>query len=168
MIFSPNSCLVLLIQLTMAISAVKSAYVIHDNINELLYGKKKLNNTQTTTIEPPKKLAFTDNNFADEVSESVRSFGVKVSTEKTSSSFSCSDKEDDKHYEHEDCKKYWHCLYVGSIFQTALERKCPLGTMFHPLLGTCELSTIVSSLFCFFILKKLIQSIYFCYLKVEL
>jgi hypothetical protein len=59
--------------------------------------------------------------------------------------FSCSDKEDDKHYEHVDCKKYWHCLYVGTIFETALERKCPLGTMYHPMFLKCELSTIVSA-----------------------
>lgn len=55
----------------------------------------------------------------------------------------CADKEDDGHYEHEDCRKYWHCLYVGTIFQSRVERKCPIGTMFHPFLGQCEISTAV-------------------------
>ena len=58
--------------------------------------------------------------------------------------FSCRDKEDEGHYEHTDCKKYWHCLYVGTIFETALERKCPVGTMFHPIGRVCEISTLVS------------------------
>jgi hypothetical protein len=145
MLFASNSCLIVLVQLAVAISAVMSAYVIHDNINELLYGKSKQQLKPTTGV--PKRFVFNENNYMDQISDSVRTFGVKVTTEKStaSGSFSCSDKEDDRHYEHEDCKKYWHCLYVGSIFQTALERKCPPGTMFHPLLSTCELSTIVSS-----------------------
>lgn len=58
--------------------------------------------------------------------------------------YDCQDKQDDGYYEHEDCHKYWHCLYVGTIFQNALERKCPIGTMFHPLQGECEISTFVS------------------------
>ena len=60
------------------------------------------------------------------------------------SKYSCADKEDDGHYEHVDCKKYWHCLYVGTIFEYALERKCPVGTMFHPIQRVCEISTVVS------------------------
>ena len=69
-------------------------------------------------------------------------FWLTTSTTKTPDNF-CIDKEDDGLYEHEDCKKYWHCLYVGTIFQSAVERKCPIGTMFHPLMGQCEISTVV-------------------------
>ena len=59
----------------------------------------------------------------------------------------CQGKEDDSQHEHfENCHKYWHCLYVGTIFETALERKCPVGTMFHPILRKCEISTFVSAL----------------------
>jgi hypothetical protein len=58
--------------------------------------------------------------------------------------FICSDKENDMIYEHTDCHKYWHCLYVGTVFELALERKCPVGTMFHRLSGTCEISTMVT------------------------
>lgn len=59
--------------------------------------------------------------------------------------FSCQDKDDEGHYEHPDCRKYWHCLYVGTIFETALERKCPMGTMFQPVTRVCEISTMVGS-----------------------
>lgn len=69
----------------------------------------------------------------------------KISTSnKKPVKFSCTDKEDEGHYEHTDCKKYWHCLYVGTIFENALERKCPIGTMFHPIERVCEISTMVS------------------------
>jgi hypothetical protein len=58
--------------------------------------------------------------------------------------FTCTDKEDESYHEHLDCRKYWHCLYVGTIFQSALERRCPIGTMFHPIYKKCEISTMVS------------------------
>jgi hypothetical protein len=70
-------------------------------------------------------------------------FWLTTSTKKTPDNY-CDDKEDDGLYENENCKKYWHCLYVGTIFQSAVERKCPIGTMFHPLIGQCEISTVVS------------------------
>lgn len=57
--------------------------------------------------------------------------------------FSCNDKEDEGHYVHQDCRKYWHCLYVGTVFEAALERKCPAGTMFHPIQRACEISSMV-------------------------
>jgi len=46
-----------------------------------------------------------------------------VDASKKTSKYSCRDKEDEGHYEHEECRKYWHCLYVGTIFEYALERK---------------------------------------------
>lgn len=62
--------------------------------------------------------------------------------------YSCRNKEDDGYYEHViNCHKYWHCLYVDTIFERAFERKCPIGTMFHPLLRSCEISTMVLLLF---------------------
>jgi hypothetical protein len=64
--------------------------------------------------------------------------------------YSCSGKEDEGHYEHPDCKKYWQCLYVGTIFESALERKCPIGTMFHPIERICEISTMVGGLFFYY------------------
>ena len=86
---------------------------------------------------------------------------VATISKKKAPKYSCADKEDDGHYEHIDCKKYWHCLYVGTIFEYALERKCPIGTMFHPLQRVCEISTVVISehlffFFSFFILYKLL------------
>ena len=37
--------------------------------------------------------------------------------------YSCHNKEDDGYYEHEEsCHKYWHCLYVDTIFERAFER----------------------------------------------
>lgn len=64
-------------------------------------------------------------------------------TKKQVPKYSCAGKEDEGHYEHSDCKKYWQCLYVGTIFETAVERKCPIGTMFHPIERVCEISTMV-------------------------
>jgi hypothetical protein len=46
-----------------------------------------------------------------------------VDASKKTAKYSCRDKEDEGHYEHEECRKYWHCLYVGTIFEYALERK---------------------------------------------
>lgn len=48
---------------------------------------------------------------------------VDVDASKKISKYSCRDKEDEGHYEHVECRKYWHCLYVGTIFEYALERK---------------------------------------------
>ena len=69
---------------------------------------------------------------------------IDVDATKKSSKYSCRDKEDEGHYVHVECRKYWHCLYVGTIFEYALERKCPVGTMFHPVERVCEISTMVS------------------------
>ena len=70
----------------------------------------------------------------------------KQATKKPAVKYSCGGKEDEGHYEHPDCKKYWQCLYVGTIFETAVERKCPIGTMFHPIERVCEISTMVGFL----------------------
>ena len=67
-----------------------------------------------------------------------------TTTTKKAPDYYCDDKEDDGLYEHDDCRKYWHCLYVGTIFQSPVERKCPIGTMFQSLMGQCEISTVVS------------------------
>lgn len=90
-----------------------------------------------------KRLLFTTRMAQQQPPVAMLNMVEDTTLQAPSSHFSCSDKEDDKHYEHVDCRKYWHCLYVGSIFQTALERKCPMGTMFHPIFKSCELSTIV-------------------------
>ena len=79
----------------------------------------------------------------DDAADSLLTTPPMVSNRKKSN-YSCADTEDDGHYEHVDCKKYWHCLYVGTIFEYALERKCPVGTMFHPVQRVCEISTVVS------------------------
>jgi hypothetical protein len=126
--------------------------VVHENINELLYGKNyKSRTTASSPVGIPKRLIISDTALFDDhiVSDATTNHHVKSRVTElpiSATTFSCSDKEDDQHYEHLDCKKYWHCLYVGSIFQTALERKCPPGTMFHPISSTCELSTIVTDL----------------------
>jgi hypothetical protein len=85
----------------------------------------------------PKRL-----NTINNINNNKHIFWLTTSTTKTPDNF-CIDKEDDGLYEHDDCKKYWHCLYVGTIFQSAVERKCPIGTMFHPLMSQCEISTVV-------------------------
>ena len=73
----------------------------------------------------------------------------KQATKKPAVKYSCVGKDDEGHYEHPDCKKYWQCLYVGTIFETAVERKCPIGTMFHPIERVCEISTMVGFYYSF-------------------
>ena len=90
----------------------------------------------------PTHKTFLDYNKKFNNNQNRNLFWFTTATKKTPDQF-CIDKEDDGLYEHDECKKYWHCLYVGTIFQSAVERKCPIGTMFHPLLGQCEISTVV-------------------------
>jgi hypothetical protein len=74
----------------------------------------------------------------------------------------CRGKEDDSQHEHsENCYKYWHCLYVDTIFEIALERNCPIGTMFHPILKQCEISTMVNEYSMIFLKIFLIKSFLF-------
>lgn len=61
----------------------------------------------------------------------------------TDEKYSCRHKQDEGYYVHKNCRKYWHCLYVGTVFEEALERKCPAGTMFHPIQRNCEMSPTV-------------------------
>lgn len=67
----------------------------------------------------------------------------RMTTKLSGSKYSCNNKQDEGHYVHKDCRKYWHCLYVGTVFEEALERKCPVGTMFHPIQRICEMSPMV-------------------------
>jgi hypothetical protein len=88
---------------------------------------------ETTTI------MFHENNLNNNINDEEN----PIQRIKEPPGFTCSDKEDESYHEHQDCKKYWHCLYVGTIFQSALERRCPIGTMFHPIYKKCEISTMV-------------------------
>jgi hypothetical protein len=98
-------------------------------------------NTTSTSISNKKFIKFfTKRDVSYYLANGVSN---RISIKKKPTEFSCSNKEDEGHYEHYDCKKYWHCLYVGTIFENALERKCPIGTMFHPIERVCEISTMV-------------------------
>ncbi|CAF0975712.1 unnamed protein product [Brachionus calyciflorus] len=92
-----------------------------------------------------------DNKFKKVNPRGINVFKIYENSErrlppKTSDKFSCSDKLDESYYAHHDCHKYWHCLYVGTVFESALERKCPAGTMFHPIQRNCETSASLTCL----------------------
>ena len=89
-------------------------------------------------------MTSTFNYNSNDVDDLDNNSAVGIKKIKEPPGFTCTDKEDESYHEHIDCKKYWHCLYVGTIFQSALERRCPIGTMFHPIYKKCEISTMVS------------------------
>ncbi len=83
----------------------------------------------------------------DDFISKEKSFEEEGDYKRIGPKYFCHEKDDEGRYEHSgDCQKYWHCLYVGTIFEIALERKCPVGTMFHPLNHQCEISTLVETL----------------------
>lgn len=92
-----------------------------------------------------------DTNHKDEYEEQNKALYYEdIGTKRIGPKYFCRNKKNEGQYEHrDDCHKYWHCLYVGTIFEIALERKCPIGTMFHPLERKCEISTQVNYYFIF-------------------
>ncbi|CAF3243697.1 unnamed protein product [Rotaria sp. Silwood2] len=60
--------------------------------------------------------------------------------------FDCTGYEDDSFhpiYNTNDCRYYWHCIYVGTKYMRAVKRACPAGTAFDFRLKECELSSSV-------------------------
>lgn len=61
--------------------------------------------------------------------------------------FDCTGYEDDSYhpiYDADDCRHYWHCIYVDSVYMRAVKRACPAGTEFDIRLNECEISSLVS------------------------
>lgn len=62
--------------------------------------------------------------------------------------FDCTGYEDDSFhpiYDADDCRHYWHCIYVDTVYMHAVRRVCPSGTEFDSVLRQCETSSLVSS-----------------------
>lgn len=62
-------------------------------------------------------------------------------------SFDCAGYEDDSYhpiYDADDCRHYWHCIYVNTVYMHAVRRVCPAGTEFDVNLRKCETSSLVS------------------------
>lgn len=60
--------------------------------------------------------------------------------------FDCTGHEDDSFhpvYDAEDCRRYWHCIYVDTVYMHAVKRVCPAGTEFDSALRKCETSALV-------------------------
>ncbi|CAF3784061.1 unnamed protein product [Rotaria sp. Silwood1] len=60
--------------------------------------------------------------------------------------FDCTGYEDDSFhpiYNTNDCRYYWHCIYVGTKYMRAVKRACPAGTEFDVRLKECEISSLV-------------------------
>ncbi|CAF0732336.1 unnamed protein product [Adineta steineri] len=60
--------------------------------------------------------------------------------------FDCTGYEDDSYhsiYDADDCRHYWHCIYVDTVYMHAVKRVCPAGTEFHATLRQCETSSLV-------------------------
>jgi hypothetical protein len=61
--------------------------------------------------------------------------------------FDCTGHEDDSYhpiYDADDCRHYWHCIYVNTVYMHAVKRICPAGTEFDPELRKCETSSLVN------------------------
>ncbi|CAF1207664.1 unnamed protein product [Rotaria sordida] len=61
--------------------------------------------------------------------------------------FDCTGYEDDSvHpvYNTNNCRHYWHCIYVGTNYMRAIKRTCPAGTEFDFQLKECEISSLVN------------------------
>jgi hypothetical protein len=84
---------------------ISSCYSRENSFNQR--AKFNANNYQTKTTE-------NDNND-DDIIQPIKNKNIP--------NYSCRNKEDDGYYEHEEsCHKYWHCLYVDTIFERAFER----------------------------------------------
>ncbi|CAF2957024.1 unnamed protein product [Rotaria sp. Silwood2] len=60
--------------------------------------------------------------------------------------FDCTGYEDDSYhpiYDADDCRRYWHCIYVNTVYMHAVKRVCPAGTEFDATLRKCETSSLV-------------------------
>ncbi|CAF3487537.1 unnamed protein product [Rotaria socialis] len=60
--------------------------------------------------------------------------------------FDCTGYDDDSFhpiYDINDCRHYWHCIYVGTSYMRAVKRICPAGTEFDFQLKECEISSLV-------------------------
>ncbi|CAF0807696.1 unnamed protein product [Adineta ricciae] len=60
--------------------------------------------------------------------------------------FDCTGYEDDSFhpvYDADDCRHYWHCIYVDTVYMHAVKRVCPAGTEFDVTLKQCETSSLV-------------------------
>jgi len=61
--------------------------------------------------------------------------------------FDCTGYEDDSYhpiYDADDCRHYWHCIYVNTVYMHAVKRRCPAGTEFDAKLRQCETSSLVN------------------------
>ncbi|CAF1475627.1 unnamed protein product [Adineta ricciae] len=61
--------------------------------------------------------------------------------------FDCTGHEDDSLHPMinvEDCRYYWHCIFVDTVYVRAVKRKCPAGTEFDSNLKECEIANSVN------------------------
>ncbi len=61
--------------------------------------------------------------------------------------FDCTGYEDDSYhpvYDADDCRHYWHCIYVNTVYVHAVKRVCPAGTEFDVALRQCETASEVN------------------------
>jgi hypothetical protein len=71
-------------------------------------------------------------------------FSIQIYSEET---FDCTGHEDDSFHpvlNANDCRFYWHCIFVDTVYMRAVKRVCPAGTEFDIRLNQCEWSNFVS------------------------
>ncbi|CAF1367153.1 unnamed protein product [Adineta steineri] len=69
---------------------------------------------------------------------------IQVYSEDT---FDCTGYEDDSFhpmYNTDNCRYYWHCIYVDTVYMRAIKRSCPAGTEFNNELKECEIPSSVN------------------------
>ncbi len=68
---------------------------------------------------------------------------LQISSEDT---FDCTGYDEDSFhpmYNRNDCRYYWHCIYVDTNYMRAIKRVCPAGTEFDIRVNECKISTLV-------------------------
>lgn len=82
-------------------------------------------------------------------------FFLQIYSEDT---FDCTGYEDDSFhpmYNSNNCRYYWHCIYVDSVYMKAVKRVCPAGTEFDSRLNECEISSLVGIHFIYILLTNI-------------
>ncbi len=65
--------------------------------------------------------------------------------------FDCTGQKDDSfHPMLNDCRFYWHCIFVDTVYMRAVKRVCPAGTKFDIRVNECEWANSVSLEILFF------------------
>ena len=73
----------------------------------------------------------------------------------TYDTFDCTGQQDESFHPADDCRFYWHCIFVDTVYMRAVKRVCPAGTKFDIRINECEWANTVSHKTPFLILNSM-------------